>query len=67
MQVQVHIEDSLWEEFVKLGEKSESVERITQEAIKSHIKKLKAYKKLLSLEGNAHWDGNLNDLRGNRV
>ena len=67
MQVQVKIKDTIWDEFIKLEEKQESIHRITETALISHINKLKAYKDLLRLEGKAKWEGNLDELRENRI
>ncbi len=66
MQVQVKIKDTIWDEFIKLEEK-EDIHRITETALISHINKLKAYKDLLRLEGKAKWEGNLDELRENRI
>jgi hypothetical protein len=67
MQVQVKIKDTIWDEFIKLEEKEESIHRITETALINHINKLKAYKDLLRLEGKAKWEGNLDELRENRI
>jgi hypothetical protein len=44
MQVQVKIDDTIWDEFIKIGEKEENIHQITETALISHINKLKAYK-----------------------
>jgi len=67
MQVQVKINDTIWDEFIKIGEKEENLQRITETALISHINKLKAYRDLLRLEGKAKWEGNLDELRENRI
>ena len=67
MQVQVKIKDTIWDEFIKLEEKEDSIHQITETALISHINKLKAYKDLLQLEGKMKWKGGLDELRGNRV
>jgi hypothetical protein len=67
MQVQVKIDDTIWDEFIKLGEAEENIHQITETALISHINKLKAYKDLLPLEGKAKWEGDLDELRENRI
>jgi hypothetical protein len=67
MLVQVKIDDSVWEEFIKLGEKNNNIHQITESALINHINKRNAYKRLLQLEGNAKWEGNIDKLRWFRV
>jgi hypothetical protein len=66
MQVKVKIDDTIWNEFLKLGEQ-DNIHQITESAIISHINKIKTYKNLLQLEGKAKWEGNLSELRENRI
>ncbi|MCP5102199.1 MAG: type II toxin-antitoxin system VapB family antitoxin [bacterium] len=37
--------------------------RITEDALREHISKIKKYQKLLKLEGKIEWEGNLDELR----
>jgi hypothetical protein len=67
MQIQVKISDTIWDEFIRIGKKEENLHQITETALISHINKLKAYKDLLRLEGKAKWEGNLDELRENRI
>jgi hypothetical protein len=67
MQVQVEIKDTIWDEFIKIGEKEKNIHQITETALINHINKLKTYKDLLRLEGRAKWEGNLDELRENRI
>lgn len=63
MQVQVDIDNSIWDEYVKIGIKKKEVEKIAGEAIKKHISKIRTYRKLLDLEGKVEWEGSLDELR----
>ena len=67
MQVQINIQDRVWNDFVKLGLKKLDIDRITEEALKKHIKRVKIYKKLLALEGKVTWEGNLDEMRSSRI
>ena len=67
MQVQVKIKDSIWDEFIKIGEQEENIHQITETALIHYINKMRTYKDLLRLEGKAHWEGNLDQLRENRI
>jgi len=67
MQVQIQISDTIWDEYLKLGEEVENIQQITETALINHMKKLNSYKDLLRLEGKADWSGDLNKLRENRI
>jgi len=67
MQVIVNIDDAIWTEYLKIDEKKERIEKITEEAVRSYVKRMKVYHNLLQMEGKAKWEGNLDELRENRI
>lgn len=67
MQVQVNIQDKIWDEFLKLGMKKNDIDKITEEALTKHIKQLRSYKQLLELEGKVKWQGDLDEMRRSRI
>jgi hypothetical protein len=67
MQVTVNINDAIWKEYSKYDRKNEKIQYITEEALKGHLRKMKAYKNLLKLKGKVKWEGNVDELRRMRV
>ena len=66
MQLQINIQDGVWEEFTKLGLKTKNVDGIIEEAMKKYIAMMKNYRKLLGLKGKVKWEGNLDEMRSSR-
>jgi hypothetical protein len=67
MQLQVNIQDGVWDEFTKLGLKTKDVDKITEEAIKKYIAMMKNYKRLLNLKGKVEWEGDIDEMRSSRL
>lgn len=66
MQVQVDIDNNIWDEYVKYGINKTEIEQIAREALRKHISKIKNYQRLLNLAGKVEWEGNLDELRAVR-
>lgn len=66
MQVQVDIENNIWDEYIKYGINETEIEQIAREALRKHISKIKNYQRLLNLAGKVEWEGNLDELRAVR-
>lgn len=67
MQVQVNIQDKLWQESLKLGIKEKDITMLAEDALKKHISRLKNYRELLLLEGKINWEGNIDEMRRSRI
>jgi ubiquinone biosynthesis protein Coq4 len=67
MQLQVNIQDGVWDEFTELGLKTKDVDKITEEAIKKYIAMMKNYKRLLNLKGKVEWEGDIDEMRSSRL
>lgn len=67
MQLQVNIQDGVWEEFTKLDLKTKDVDKIAEDAIKKYIAMMKNYKRLLNLKGKVEWEGDIDEMRRSRI
>ncbi len=65
MEIKVNVDDTLWDKFTKQKKKTD-IDQITEEAIKAYLERLRLYDRLLKLEGQVNWEGNLDQLRENR-